>query len=90
MYVLASILGASTDPIALLIATVVVFAFRSWSRKAWLAFPAVLVVTAVTFSLMQAMAGYPSLALRLAVSAIHVGLLYLVFLLVDKAKGRAP
>lgn len=90
MYVLASILGASADPIALLIAAVVVFAFRSWSRKAWVAFPAVVLVAALTFSLMQLMSGYASLPLRLAVSAIHVGLLYLVFFLVDKAKTRTP
>jgi hypothetical protein len=77
MYALASILGASTYPIALLIAAVVVLAFRSWSRKAWLPFPAVLVVAAVPFLLVQVMVGYASLALRLAVSAIHVGLLYL-------------
>lgn len=90
MYVLASILGASTDRIALLIAAVVVFAFRSSSRRARLAFPAAPVVAAVTFLLMQAMVGYASLALGLAVSVIHVGLLYLVFLPVDKAKGRTP
>lgn len=86
MYTLAIILGASTDVSAFIIAAVIVFAFRMASRKAWLVFPAILVVTVVMTFIMEALGGRSAPWLRFAVSAIHVGLLYAVFALVAKAK----